>query len=178
MGRKIIDVGSNVERAASFKLNGNFLILGIIEILAEGMTLAEKTGVGSELLYEFIKEFLPAPSFLGYGKKILGNEFDDAGFTVTGGLKDANHLRRLAASVDATIPVIDLAHQHLITSRANGGVEKDWSSLVSGPRLAAGLKPFDGTPLGPQRETEDFEKPVETDAQAPMKIGDINTVKN
>lgn len=91
MGRKCIDVGSNVERASAFKLNGNMLILGIIEILAESMTLAEKTGVGADLLMEFVKEFLPAPSFIGYGSKIVGNNFaGETGFTVEGGLKDAN----------------------------------------------------------------------------------------
>jgi 3-hydroxyisobutyrate dehydrogenase-like beta-hydroxyacid dehydrogenase len=31
------------------------LILGIIEILAESMTMADKTGVGANLLMEFIK---------------------------------------------------------------------------------------------------------------------------
>lgn len=55
MGRKCIDVGSNVERAAAFKLNGNFLILSIIESLSEAMTLADKTGVGANLLMDFVK---------------------------------------------------------------------------------------------------------------------------
>jgi hypothetical protein len=46
------------------------------------------------------------------GTKITTNNFaGDAGFTVTGGLKDANHIRHLAASVDATIPIIDIAHR-------------------------------------------------------------------
>lgn len=58
MGRKVIDVGANVERASAFKLLGNSCVLGIIELLAESMTLAEKTGVGADLLYEFVKEFL------------------------------------------------------------------------------------------------------------------------
>lgn len=55
MGRKHLDVGSNVEVAAAFKLNGNFLILSIIESLSEAMTLADKTGVGAGLLMEFVK---------------------------------------------------------------------------------------------------------------------------
>jgi 3-hydroxyisobutyrate dehydrogenase-like beta-hydroxyacid dehydrogenase len=41
------------------------MILSIIETLSESMILAEKSGVGAELLYEFVKEFLPAPSFIG-----------------------------------------------------------------------------------------------------------------
>lgn len=75
------------------------------------MTLADKTGVGSELLMEFIKEFIPAPSFIGYGTKIHQNAFEgNTGFTVTGGLKDASHIRKLAGSVgvNAICPVIDI----------------------------------------------------------------------
>lgn len=36
MGRRVIDVGNNVERAAAFKLCGNGMIASIIELLAEG----------------------------------------------------------------------------------------------------------------------------------------------
>lgn len=51
------------------------------------------------------------------------------------------------------MPVIDVAHQHLITARAihanqaAQGKENfktlDWSGLVAGPRVAAGLDAFD-----------------------------------
>lgn len=79
---------------------------------------------------------------------MIHNSFaGNTGFTVEGGLKDANHLRHLAASVHTTIPVIDLAHNSLITSWAAGGKEKDWSSLVAGPRVAAGLGGFTGVSL-------------------------------
>lgn len=39
LGRKVMDLGSNVEKAAAFKLCGNSLILGVIELLAETFTL-------------------------------------------------------------------------------------------------------------------------------------------
>ncbi|ORY72442.1 hypothetical protein BCR35DRAFT_307738 [Leucosporidium creatinivorum] len=180
MGRKVIDVGSNVERASAFKLNGNMLILGIIEILAESMTLADKSGVGSNLLMEFIKEFLPASSFIGYGSKITSNNFaGETGFTVEGGLKDANHIRHLAASVDATIPTIDVAHRHLITSRANGGNDLDWSSLVAGPRLAAGLLPFKGVKDSPRDTGFGSRTDEEADeGTVPVPDGGIKHVQN
>ncbi|KAM0747282.1 NAD(P)-binding protein [Meredithblackwellia eburnea MCA 4105] len=181
MGRKIIDVGSNVERASNFKLNGNFLVLGIMENLAEALTLSEKTGVGSDLLMEFVKEFLPAPSFIGYGTKMQTNAFEgvDRGFTVEGGLKDANHIRHLAASVNTTIPIIDLAHRNLITARAHGGGDLDWSSLIAGPRVATGLEPFTGLKKAPPLDTgfgakaEDAEGVIE-----PVAVGGIKEVKN
>ncbi|KAK4706151.1 hypothetical protein P7C70_g39, partial [Phenoliferia sp. Uapishka_3] len=180
MGRKVIDVGSNVERAASFKLSGNFLILGIMENLAEALTLADKTGVGADLLMQFVKEFLPAPSFVGYGTKMTTSSFDgDMGFTVEGGLKDANHIRHLAAEVNATVPIIDLAHRNLITSRALGGGAKDWSSLIAGPRVAAGLDAFTGNEPAPPRDTGFGQKTDElTGTIEPMPVGGIKEVRN
>lgn len=145
VGRKIMDFGSNPEKAASFKLIGNSFILGQIEILAETMTLAEKTGVGAGRFFEFIEEFFPAPSAIGYGKKILEHNFNsDEGFSLDGGIKDASHIRRLATSVDCPVPTVDNAHRHLVAARANAkGRDLDWSSLVAGQRIASGLPPFD-----------------------------------
>lgn len=154
VGRKIMDFGSNPERAASFKLIGNSFILGQIEILAETMTLAEKTGVGSDRFYEFIQEFFPAPSAIGYGKKILEHQFNsEEGFSLDGGIKDASHIRRLATSVDCPVPTVDNAHRNLVAARANSrGRDLDWSSLVAGQRISSGLSPFEKSDKGLQKE--------------------------
>ena len=90
---------------------------------------------------------VPAPSAIGYAKKILDQSFQsNEGFTLSGGIKDASHIRRLGASVDCPLPIVDVAHQHLISARANAPTDNkqlDWSSLVAGQRIAAGLPPFD-----------------------------------
>lgn len=96
----------------------------------------------------------PAPSAIGYAKKILDQSFDSAeGFSLDGGIKDASHIRRLGASVDCPLPIVDVAHQHLIAARANAppGQKLDWSSLVAGQRLASGLPAF-GKREGLQRD--------------------------
>ncbi|KZT54131.1 hypothetical protein CALCODRAFT_22767 [Calocera cornea HHB12733] len=153
IGRKIIDVGENVERAASFKLIGNGMILGTIEMLSEAMTMAEKSGLGGELFYSFIKDMFPAPSFIGYGAKILTDDFDGSkGFAIEGGLKDAGHIRRLVEEKNCPMPMVDIAHQHMLTARAYAAKlkdgerrwkELDWSAMVIGQRLASGLEPLD-----------------------------------
>lgn len=65
IGRSTIVVGEKVESASKLKLLGNSMILGTVELLAEGMTLADKSGAGAEHLYEFVQNFFPAPSWLG-----------------------------------------------------------------------------------------------------------------
>ncbi|KDQ31199.1 hypothetical protein PLEOSDRAFT_1036388, partial [Pleurotus ostreatus PC15] len=82
------------------------------------------------------------------------DKFDGSvGFAIDGGIKDAAHIRHLTAEHNSPMPVIDIAHQHLITARAihakqaAQGKENfktlDWSGLVAGPRVAAGLDAFD-----------------------------------
>ncbi|KAH8094728.1 NAD(P)-binding protein [Cristinia sonorae] len=154
VGRSVIDLGGNLEKASTFKLIGNSMILGSIEILAEAFTLGERTGINASLVQTLVKELLPAPIIVGYGEKILHDAFDGTnGFAIDGGIKDATHIRRLSTETNVPMPSLDTAHQHLITARAIHAAQSlrgehsydtlDWSSLVAGTRVAAGLDPFD-----------------------------------
>lgn len=74
VGRKVLDMGNDVEKAGKFKLIGNSMILGsewwgcaivggrgvakacdmmivAIELLSESMTLADRSGVGADKVY-------------------------------------------------------------------------------------------------------------------------------
>ena len=42
-------------KAPTFKLIGNSLVLGSLELIAEAYTIAEKSGIGQDLVYEYIK---------------------------------------------------------------------------------------------------------------------------
>jgi len=166
IGRRVLDLGGNVEKAPTFKLIGNSLILGSIELIAESYTIAEKSGIGQELVYEYIKEMFPAPIWLSYGDKMLNNEFDGSvGFSIDGGVKDATHIRRLSSEHNAPMPAIDNAHHHLLTARALHTAQErtgttrfpvlDWSALIAGTRVAAGLDAFDSAEnSGPVPEPE------------------------
>jgi 3-hydroxyisobutyrate dehydrogenase-like beta-hydroxyacid dehydrogenase len=67
-----------------------FFTLPVMELIAETTTLADQSGVGAENLYTLFETFFPAPSILGYGRKMIDNNFKgDGGFTLQGGIKDA-----------------------------------------------------------------------------------------
>jgi hypothetical protein len=60
------------------------------------------------------------------------------------------HIRRLTADLNSPMPLIDIAHQHLLTTRALHETQPDkqydpldWSALISATRVAAGLDAFD-----------------------------------
>jgi len=154
VGKKVIDLGGNLEKAPTFKLIGNSLILGSLEILAESFTMAEKAGIDAETTYGLVKDLMPTPMFINYGLKMKDDLFDGSnGFAVDGGIKDATHIRRLATELNAPMPALDVAHRNLLTARALHIDQKakgkqvfdtlDWSSLIAGTRVAAGLDGLD-----------------------------------
>ncbi|KAI3622253.1 hypothetical protein WG66_015845 [Moniliophthora roreri] len=154
VGRKVFDLGENLEKAPTFKLIGNSMILGTLEILGEAFAFGEKAGIGGDLVNQLVKEILPAPGLMAYADRMATDNFDGTiGFAINGGIKDASHIRRLTAEVNAPMPAIDIAHQHLITARALHTAQKnegkptvetlDWSGIVAGSRVAAGLDGFD-----------------------------------
>lgn len=79
VGRKVYDLGGNLEKgqlpsfyiylstrsietharyftlAPTFKLIGNSIILGSLEVLAEAFTMGEKSNIGQDMVYQFIK---------------------------------------------------------------------------------------------------------------------------
>lgn len=160
LGSKIIDMGGNVEKASKLKIIGNSMVLGQIELLAESLTLADKSGVGAANLYDVIKTIFPTAAFMGYGAKILNDQFDGTkGFTLEGGLKDASYVRKLAYASNSPVPTTDTAYQHLVTARAIQEAASssaqpapfevlDWSALASSVRVQAGLPPFDSSAHG------------------------------
>lgn len=73
VGKKVIDLGGNIAQgntsficgahsatevipvACTFKLIGNSMILGTLEILAESYTLAEKSGIAASEVHSLVK---------------------------------------------------------------------------------------------------------------------------
>lgn len=85
---------------------------------------------------------------------MLQNNFDGSvGFSIDGGIKDATHMRRLSSEHNSPLPAIDNAHHHMLTARALHTAQErtgstsfpvlDWSALIAGARVAAGLDAFD-----------------------------------
>ncbi|EJD04439.1 NAD-binding protein [Fomitiporia mediterranea MF3/22] len=153
IGRKVIDLGGNLEKAPTLKLIGNSMILGFMEVMAEALTLGEKSGVTAPAVHGLIKELFPSPITLNYANKMTNDLFDGSkGFAIDGALKDASHVRSLSTEFNSPMPVTDLGYQHMVTARALHEAQKlqgssqyevlDWSSLVAAPRVSAGLDGF------------------------------------
>nr|CAG8434046.1 15145_t:CDS:2 [Entrophospora candida] len=136
LGKKAIPIGEDVTKAAKYKLVGNFFIGGIIEMLSEGLTFADKNDISRDKIMEFFEEFSSDAVIKGYGKRMVNDTFTtDIGFSVNNAMKDVRLMRNLADDSQAQLPIADLLFQHLLTSKANGGQHYDWSSAVGALRL-------------------------------------------
>lgn len=154
VGRKVLDLGENVEKASTLKLIGNGNLAAALELLAETLTLGEKSGIGQQIVYDLITEIMPAPGLVAYGNKMINDSFDGSvGFAMDGGIKDSSHVLRLSAELNCPMPAVSNAHRSMITTRAIhqaqvvAGTQQwdiiDESALIASSRVAAGLNPFD-----------------------------------
>src|SRR5436309_15230606 len=73
--RATLSVGEEVSNATLLKVTGNAMILGMIEMLAETLVLAEKSGLGTDTLDNFIQLMFPASPFAAYSKRMISGEY-------------------------------------------------------------------------------------------------------
>ena len=75
MGRANIDFSDQKHgQATLMKLIGNTFIINMVESLAEGHTAAEKTGLGSDNLHQFIEIMFPGP-YTAYSTRMTSGDY-------------------------------------------------------------------------------------------------------
>jgi len=130
MARAAIPLGADVSKATLLKISGNTLILGMVEILAEALVFAEKSGLGQETLNQFIQLMFPNSPFAAYSSKMMAGDYAPTGdkrpgFFVDLARKDARHAMDLAKSCGARLEVVEIMDRHLKTAREVGGENMD-----------------------------------------------------
>ncbi|HMB74560.1 MAG TPA: NAD(P)-dependent oxidoreductase, partial [Gammaproteobacteria bacterium] len=91
IGKRTFNAGTNPAGASAVKLANNMVLGCAIEAMAEGFALTRKFGVDPAVFNEVLTEGLfAAPSYKAYGGIISKEAYDQVGFTVQLGLKDAN----------------------------------------------------------------------------------------
>ena len=130
MGRRLVKVGEAPEMANLFKIAGNFMIMSAVETMGEAFALLKKGGVDAAQFLDTMTEGLfAAPIYKNYGKQILAEAYEPAGFYLRLGLKDANLVRDASKNLNVPMPVLDLVRGHYEEAMAKGWSEKDWASI-------------------------------------------------
>jgi 3-hydroxyisobutyrate dehydrogenase-like beta-hydroxyacid dehydrogenase len=135
MGQRTFRLSERPRDANLVKLSGNFLLANVIEALGEVVALVEKAGVDKrEALAIFNGTLFDATAYHTYGKLIVDERWQPAGFTAALGLKDVRLTLAAAEALEVPLPLASLLRDRLLRLLASGGAELDWAALA---RLAA-----------------------------------------
>ena len=130
LGPRLEIVGEDPPMAATMKILGNFLIVSVIESLAEMLALARRAGLDPQKVLDFFTSTLfPVPIYKNYGRLILEGKNEPPGFTVRLGLKDVGLVLAAAQERGVEMPLAEVARNRLETAMARGHAEHDLSSL-------------------------------------------------
>ena len=61
-------------QATLLKIIGNTFVLQMVEALSEGHTLAEKTGLGTQNLHQFVETMFPGP-YVAYSSRMMSGDY-------------------------------------------------------------------------------------------------------
>jgi len=129
-------------KALTLKLIGNTFILNMVEQLAEGHVLAEKSGLGNNYLHQWIENMFPGP-YTAYSNRMLSGDYYQREyplFAVDLARKDARHAMSLAKAAGTKIPNVELADSHLVQLKEHAGEKGDFAGIYGVLRVEAGLK--------------------------------------
>jgi 3-hydroxyisobutyrate dehydrogenase-like beta-hydroxyacid dehydrogenase len=137
----ITDMGEHPSSAARMKLIINFFLAGLLETMGEAYVLAEKYDFDLETVRNLmLDQVLPNPALREYAERIRTRDFDNAGATLSTGIKDLNLILSEAGAVNLPLPIATLVRDHILTGIARGQGDLDWCISTQVNRLAGGLE--------------------------------------
>lgn len=143
MGRANIDLtGQPVSKAALLKVVGNTFIMNMVEALAEGHVLAEKSGLGTENLHKFIELLFPGP-YVAYSTRMRSGDYhkrEEPLFAVDLARKDVAHALALAKESGMHLKALEVADAHLVQVKEHVGARGDLPAIYGAVRKEGGLK--------------------------------------
>jgi 3-hydroxyisobutyrate dehydrogenase-like beta-hydroxyacid dehydrogenase len=132
-------LGENQEQANIFKILLNFALLGLVEVMAEALTLAERNQIDREQYRQFV-----APLFTNvveaYAQRMISGAFEPAGFSSLLALKDARLAFEVGEESRTPAPLTGVVHDQLLQAIARGRGEWDLAGLIEVLREQAGLR--------------------------------------
>jgi len=133
--------GEEPSKASLLKITGNTFISSMVETLAEGHVLAEKSGLDPELLQKAIGYMFPGP-YVAYSKRMLSGDYykrEEPLFSVDFARKDAAHAIKLADAVGVDLKIVKALDGHLAKVKEEVGGKGDISAVYGAMRKESGL---------------------------------------
>ncbi|KAK4251511.1 NAD binding domain of 6-phosphogluconate dehydrogenase-domain-containing protein [Corynascus novoguineensis] len=143
MARSEIDMSDEpYEKALQLKIIGNTFVLNMVEQVSEGLVLAEKSGLGTQYLHQFVENIFPGP-FAAYSTRIQSGAYHRMSyplFPVDLARKDARHAFSLAEACGVRMGNLEVADAHLAAVKEHDGEKGDIAGIYGAVRAESGLK--------------------------------------
>ncbi|WP_371763174.1 NAD(P)-dependent oxidoreductase [Massilia sp.] len=141
MGQRVFPLGDDPVAASIVKLSGNFMIMGVIEAMAEAATLCKKYGVERSAMMDVMTQSIFAtPLYVNYGKLIAQHDYANPGFKLSLGFKDANLVMAAARKAHVPMPLASMMHDRFLSALAKDRGELDWTAAALNVSEDAGLR--------------------------------------
>ena len=125
-------------QANAMKICVNYMVMAQLGMLGEIFTFADKNHLDVNQVLAITQQFFAGnPTMSEYATKIANRNFEDAGFKLSAGLKDANIFDSVFTKAGVYPGAIIAAKENLMQANATGLSDKDWSALTEITRLKA-----------------------------------------
>lgn len=131
----------DVCKASQLKVLGNTFVLNMVQTIAEGMVVAEKSGLGTEALQRFIEAVFPG-AYVAYAGRMVSGDYHtrkEPLFAVDLAKKDAGHALDMAERVGATMRGVQSADAYLGHVKGHMGARGDIAGIYGAVRQSAGM---------------------------------------
>src|ERR1700748_3111053 len=113
-------------------------------MLGEAVALMRESVVDPQRVVDVMTESrFAAPVYKTYGKLIVEQQFQPAGFAMPLGLKDIRSALAAAEAQRVPMPVARVGRDHFITGIRRGAEDLDWSALARVAAEEAGIEAGD-----------------------------------
>jgi 3-hydroxyisobutyrate dehydrogenase-like beta-hydroxyacid dehydrogenase len=147
LGQTVHYFGKN-GNAAAMKLVGNLIVALEMEALAEGLVLAQKTGLDLNTVMEVVKVAdFRSPLLVSNGQNILKRDFSPS-FALKLMLKDAGLIEKFAKSLQSPIPALRVVGKNLESAVALGFGKENASAVIKALEKEAGVEVKARRPVG------------------------------
>lgn len=136
------DASQDIGKASTLKLIGNSFILSFVEQLGEGLTLAEKSGVGIEPLAQWLNLMFPGP-LPKYVERMRSGDYykrEYPLFQVDLARKDLRHVTDVAKQSGMRMRSLEVVDEYLKQVKEHSGEKGDLAGLYGAVRKESGLK--------------------------------------
>ncbi|KAI9304910.1 hypothetical protein BJ944DRAFT_266086 [Cunninghamella echinulata] len=139
IGPCVVQVSEEQCASAKLKLCGNYMVFGLIEMVAQALTLGEASGIGQDVVKQMIDGIFAGTPFVDYSGRMVNETYNDQVlFSLEGALKDSKFILDLANKSNVDLPTTK-AFQEKISTLQKKNPDLDVSGVVGLHREAAGL---------------------------------------